>query len=236
MWPSRSNSGWKATADLVLAAQGLAQFGLDGFAVLQELVHRLLEDDGAVAAGCLGFVERDVGLAGELVRVGFVVLGRRDADRDADEGLAAEDVEGLVEGLDDALAEPHSGSTRPGACVWMMANSSPPRRASVSPEPSISPRRWPTAWIRSSPARWPRVSLTCLKRSRSSIEYGEPAVARRALRRGRGPASISNVRAIGQAGQLIVRSPVFGVGASGFESARLAPELLRQDGGDERRR
>ena len=92
---------------LVGAAQRLAQLGLDGVPVLQQLVHRLFEDDGAVAAGGLGFVERDIGFADQLARVGFVAVGGGDADRDADEGLAAEDVERLADGVDDALAQTH---------------------------------------------------------------------------------------------------------------------------------
>ena len=48
-----------------------------------------------------------------------------------------------------------------------IANSSPPRRASVSPSRRHDSRRRDTAISISSPTRWPRLSFTTLKRSRS---------------------------------------------------------------------
>ena len=57
-----------------------------------------------------------------------------------------------------------------------MANSSPPTRATVSWRRTVSTRRWLTCRMRSSPAAWPRVSLTVLKWSRSTknMQTGSP--------------------------------------------------------------
>src|SRR5574337_1460235 len=49
-----------------------------------------------------------------------------------------------------------------------MVNSSPPRRASVSPRRRVSFRRLATPRRRRSPSEWPKVSLTSLKRSIST--------------------------------------------------------------------
>ena len=54
------------------------------------------------------------------------------------------------------------------------ANSSPPRRATVSPARRVRSRRreiWMSSW---SPARWPSESLTTLKRSRSRKSTAKP--------------------------------------------------------------
>ena len=66
-----------------------------------------------------------------------------------------------------------SWSASPGS---RMANSSPPTRATVSWLRTVSTSRWLTCWMRSSPAAWPRVSLTVLKWSRSTknMHTGSP--------------------------------------------------------------
>ena len=46
-------------------------------------------------------------------------------------------------------------------------NSSPPRRAAISPSRTERLSRWATSCSTASPALWPRVSFTCLKPSRS---------------------------------------------------------------------
>ena len=61
--------------------------------------------DDAVATSGLGFVKRDISHAGQFVGVGLTALGGRDADGDTDEGLAAEDVEGLIDRFGDAACK-----------------------------------------------------------------------------------------------------------------------------------
>ena len=48
-----------------------------------------------------------------------------------------------------------------------IANSSPPKRATVSAGRTATSRRVPTSWRTVSPAAWPRLSFTVLKSSRS---------------------------------------------------------------------
>ena len=86
-------------------AQLAAQRGFDLVAALDVGVHRLGEQAEAVAAGGLGAVHGDVGLAQQLGGLGDL-LGREDrADRDADPGLAVADDEGLADHRDDPLAQ-----------------------------------------------------------------------------------------------------------------------------------
>src|SRR5919106_1634570 len=61
---------------------------------------------------------------------------------------------------------PWSGPSTP---TWMSANSSPPRRATVSVSRTHASRRLEHSLISRSPAACPSVSLTLLKRSRSTI-------------------------------------------------------------------
>ena len=62
-------------------------------------VHLLGEDAEAVAALEFGAVERDVGFAHQLAAVDAGLRRDGDADRDADKGRAAEQVEGLRDRL-----------------------------------------------------------------------------------------------------------------------------------------
>ena len=81
-------------------------------------------------------------------------------------------------------------------------NSSPPKRATVSPGRTRLPAAAATAHEHSSPAAWPRLSLTTLKRSRSrnSTASGIPSrgfwPAPAPAGRGKGP--------VGQAGERVV--------------------------------
>ena len=61
----------------------------------------------------------------------------------------------------------------------IMANSSPPRRATVSASRTLSARRRETSTSSRSPTTWPRMSLTSLKRSRSSISTAKGSDLRR---------------------------------------------------------
>lgn len=74
-------------------ARRRAQLTLDGAAPLDMGVHRRLEKTGGRAAFGLGAVEREIGAAHQLVCIGAVVRGDRDADADAQRGLIAGDEE-----------------------------------------------------------------------------------------------------------------------------------------------
>ncbi|MNM77945.1 hypothetical protein D3C81_898210 [compost metagenome] len=63
-----------------------------------------------------------------------------------------------------AMALASLGLCKPGS---RMMNSSPPRRATVSTSRTCSFRRWAMPLSSRSPTGWPRLSLMCLKRSRS---------------------------------------------------------------------
>ena len=61
-------------------------------------------------------------------------------------------------------------------------NSSPPRRPTMSLARNSRDRIWAALWMAWSPAKWPRVSLTCLKLSRSTInsaQFSPGAMSRR---------------------------------------------------------
>ena len=63
------------------------------------------------------------------------------------------------------------------------ANSSPPRRATVACSPTARSRRSETSQRRRSPMAWPSVSLTSLKRSRSSRTMATPPLLVEGVRR-----------------------------------------------------
>ena len=88
-----------------------------------------------------------------------------------------------------------------------IVNSSPPRRAIVSLGAQAARRRWPTCTSSWSPAAWPRLSLTTLKRSRSmnSTASSWPQVF--AAGQGVGDA-VEEQRPIGQPGERIVEGAV----------------------------
>src|SRR3989344_5941530 len=67
--------------------------------------------------------------------------------------------------MSDAMSPNLPRSSTSGRMIW---NSSPPRRLTISLSPTILSSRSATCLSSASPAGWPSVSLTCLKRSRSS--------------------------------------------------------------------
>ena len=69
--------------------------------------------------------------------------------------------------IDSARCASVAASSDPLRPFHSSANSSLPRRASVSSRRSVAPRRSATARSSASPVAWPRESLTSLKRSRS---------------------------------------------------------------------
>ena len=88
-----------------------------------------------------------------------------------------------------------------------MPNSSPPKRATMSPGRRWARSRGATARSSSSPAWWPRLSLISLKwsRSRKRIPTGEPetvAALQRVAER------VDEAEPVGEAGQRVVQDPV----------------------------
>ena len=98
-------------------------------------------------------------------RVVAALLGEtRDSDAGADVDACALDVEGQPRWRAGSGWRP-SGAAMPRG--KNTANSSPPMRAATSPARIVARRRPATSWRTRSPAWWPSVSLTGLKRSRS---------------------------------------------------------------------
>ena len=77
--------------------QRLAQILLHDAAGLHLQVHRGLEEAESAAAVAFGAVQREVGVAQQLVGGQAVARADRDADAGADHGLMAVDVEGLAD-------------------------------------------------------------------------------------------------------------------------------------------
>ncbi len=159
-------------------AQLAAQADLDLVAALDVGVHRLGEDAEAVAAGRLGAVHGDVGLAQQLGGLGDLLGGEHRADRDADPRLAVADDERLADDRDDPLAQAADVGLALGADLddgeFVAADAGD--RVGLAQQ-----RAQPLADLRTSlsPALWPSVSLTCLKRSRSSMSRATCSPERR---------------------------------------------------------
>ena len=85
--------------------QRLAQILLHDAAGLHLLVHRGLEEAERAAAVALGAVQREIGIAQQLVRGQAVTGTDRDADAGANIGLMAVDVVGLAHPFDDLLRQ-----------------------------------------------------------------------------------------------------------------------------------
>ena len=88
-----------------------------------------------------------------------------------------------------------------------MPNSSPPKRATMSPGRRWARRRGATARSSSSPAWWPRLSLISLKwsRSRKRIPIGEPEAVGPLQRLAEG---VDEAEPVGQAGERVVQDAV----------------------------
>ncbi len=82
-------------------------------------------------------------------------------------------------------------------------NSSPPNRATMSSGPMVALRRSATATRRRSPAEWPRLSLTTLKRSRSRNNTATRSW-RNSARASSLPSALDEVQAVGKPGQRVV--------------------------------
>ena len=96
----------RLVVDLELAVgDGLAEVELQRAPQLQPLVHLALEEAVRAAAVALGEVERHVGVLQQQIGVGSVVRRDRDADAGADDDVAAVDIVGPADQLDDAGGE-----------------------------------------------------------------------------------------------------------------------------------
>ena len=103
-----------------------------------------------------------------------------------------------------AIANASSSSARRS---MRTPNSSPPKRATMSPGRRWARRRGATARSRASPAWWPRLSLISLKwsRSRKRIPIGEPEAVARLQRVVEG---VDEAEAVRQSGQRVVQDAV----------------------------
>ena len=120
-----------------------------------------------------------------------------------------------------------------------IANSSPPRRATVSGGRELASRRRPTSRSMASPASWPRLSLTSLKSSRSRNRTARESGSRPAAVEGMLQA-IAEQGAVGQLGQRIVEGAVgelalqvLALGdVAGVDDEALHRRITRQVAGD----
>ena len=107
------------------------------------------------------------------------------------------------------------------ACCCTIANSSPPMRATSPPSSMQARRRSAQAVITPSPALWPRVSLTSLKRSRSRQSNAAWSPLWRGPRQGV-LEPLQQPGAVGEVGQGVVRRqmPGLGLGEHGLRDVR----------------
>ena len=175
----------------------------------------------ATLAHRLGLVHRDVRVAEQVVDVGH----RRQVDRDADAGAdidrRAGDLDRRLERREEPLRRPSTRERRRPGCRGAGRRTRRRRAAPRGPSRAAPSRiRSATVTSSSSPAAWPRLSLTVLKSSRSR--------KRAATDPGRGPSGqrrlglLDEPAPIGEAGQRVVE--------------RLVAELRLERPGARRRR
>ena len=179
----------------------------------------------SAAPVALGAVQRQIGIAHQLIGGVSVRQPHGDADAGANDDLVAVDLVGLAHDVDDAARQ--HGRRRPGCSIapCTMANSSPPMRATISVSRTSVRRRSVTAFSSLSPAGWPSVSLTCLKWSRSSRCDGDHLATLGARQGVLEP--LVEQHAIGQSGQRIVQRHVHDLGLG---AALLGDVLMGGDG------
>ena len=147
----------------LVARDRRAQIELQRVALAQAAVHLGVEEAHHLAAVGLGAVERGVGIGEQRRRCRC-----RRADRPRApmlrpmRDLAARDLEGLGNGLQQAARPAPRRPCGCSACRRDDVNSSPPTRAMKAPSAATSSRR-ATAHSSSSPTTWPNTSLASLK-------------------------------------------------------------------------
>ena len=144
-----------------------AQVRFHQLPLARRLVHFGSEEAEAALARRLGGVERKVGVAHQVVGGAIVIVGRDDADGRADRNGGSVDRVGPRKAVDDALRQLRQLVLVAEVAGSTTSNSSPPRRPTCPASPITSRSRRETSRSSVSPAGWPSVSFTALKRSRS---------------------------------------------------------------------
>ena len=151
------------------------QFELDQPADLDLGVHRLFERPPDPAAVRLRRVKRDIGLRQQGVRTEPVRGRRSAADAGADDHFAAVDDHRAVDFVDDALGDGWVSRLARRVMVKDDKFVAAPARDQIARADDARSRR-ATSTRSLSPVRWPRLSLTCLKSSRSRNKTVRPSV------------------------------------------------------------
>ena len=112
--------------------------------------------------------------------------------------------ERLVQHLDDAFGDLDRVSVTSSRSSRTITNSSPPKRATVSAARTSACSRRPRPSSSSSPAAWPRLSFTTLKRSRSRKSTATLQSARSAARQ-RECEAVDEERPVGKVRQVVVQ-------------------------------
>ena len=126
-----------------LTLGGQHELGFEQEPRLELVADAALEEHVAAAAGDLGAVKREVGVAEQLVRRLAIVRIDRDADADVDANLALADGEGDLAEASEICSASSSARSTTSAPLTTMANSSPLRRATrlVVLDQRAEPRR-----------------------------------------------------------------------------------------------
>ncbi len=165
-----------------IVRQRLAQVALDLLVLEQAALHLGVEQPDAVAPCGLGFIERHVGMAQQLVGIaGFA--GDGNADRAADIDLDGVDEDRLADGGDQLFGRRDRFRfvlDRQGDDELVAAEAGDPAAALVHDRETVRD----SAQHGVASGMGPSVSLICLKRSRSSqrIAIGRAALPRAACR------------------------------------------------------
>ena len=195
---ARSTIGWTTTAKLV-ALHGVAQVGGQADAV-QRLGHEVRREDPDTAGAGLRGVHREVRGAQQVRRGRRVPRRERDAERPARRAAGCRRPRRRSSNAlssRPASARAATSSAQPGATT---ANSSPPSRATTASSPIAVTKRPASTRSSSSPAWWPRVSLTALKPLKSRTMTANGICRRRVGRLLQQRAEAEPVR---QAGELV---------------------------------
>ncbi len=103
--------------------------------------HAGLEEAVGPAPVGLGFVHRQIGVLEQLIEIGAMLRRKRDADA----GVGGQEMAEAFVRLADRMVDPrdqfHGRRSVPATSVWMIANSSPPSRATTSSAPTQARRR-----------------------------------------------------------------------------------------------
>ena len=150
---------------------------------MHEFVQFGLEETERTAPAILGGVQREVRFLQDLIGIGSVARcdGNADAGSDGDPVIA--EIERLAKRGLDPFGERHGFHRRGFSTHSMTANSSPPSRATIAVSLTHAQSRAATACNSASPVGCPSVSLTSLKRSRSSMSTARSAPPRRVMER-----------------------------------------------------